>query len=150
MNKVHKVSLLRRFAAILYDLLLVVAILLIASLPWVMLGVKPGQPSYVFYVIFIYSLIIFYFAWFWTHGGQTLGMKAWHIRVVSTTYQTIGWRAALLRAIFSFVSFALLGIGFWHAWFDARGRCWHDIVSRSQLINVPSVANKNPALKKTH
>lgn len=143
-----RVSLVRRFAAILYDLLLVIAILLIASLPWVMFGVERGQPAYIAYTIFIYSLIILYFAWFWTHGGQTLGMKAWKIRVVNQQQQAISWPFALLRAVSAFVSLVLLGMGFWYALFDSRRRGWHDIISRSQLINVPSATEKAQSLKK--
>ncbi len=38
-----------------------------------------------------------YFGWFWTHGGQTLAMKTWRIRVIGLDGQTITWRRALVR-----------------------------------------------------
>lgn len=38
-----------------------------------------------------------YFGWFWTHGGQTLAMKTWHIRVVDKHGAPLSWPRALLR-----------------------------------------------------
>jgi uncharacterized RDD family membrane protein YckC len=40
-----------------------------------------------------------YFCWFWTHGGQTLAMKTWRIRIVAGDGQPLGWRRALLRYV---------------------------------------------------
>ncbi len=38
-----------------------------------------------------------YFVWFWTHGGQTLAMKTWRIRVVDKHGVSVSWARALLR-----------------------------------------------------
>ncbi len=38
-----------------------------------------------------------YFGWFWTHGGQTLAMKTWRVRVVGRDGRALGWPRALLR-----------------------------------------------------
>ena len=40
-----------------------------------------------------------YFCWFWTHGGQTLAMKTWRIRVIGRDGQRLGWRRALIRYV---------------------------------------------------
>ena len=40
-----------------------------------------------------------YFGWFWTHGGQTLAMKTWRVRIVTREGQTIRWPRALLRYV---------------------------------------------------
>ncbi len=42
-----------------------------------------------------------YFGWFWTHGGQTLAMKTWRIRVVDRFGHAIGWKRALVRYVFA-------------------------------------------------
>lgn len=38
-----------------------------------------------------------YFVWLWTHGGQTLAMKTWRIRVVDKQGASLTWARALLR-----------------------------------------------------
>jgi uncharacterized RDD family membrane protein YckC len=47
--------------------------------------------SYLLLVCFLF------FGWFWTHGGQTLGMRAWKIRLQRTDGEGLGWWQALLR-----------------------------------------------------
>ncbi|WP_220808936.1 RDD family protein [Noviherbaspirillum aridicola] len=38
-----------------------------------------------------------YFVWFWTHGGQTLAMKTWHVRLVAADGGPVGIGRALYR-----------------------------------------------------
>lgn len=38
-----------------------------------------------------------YFVYFWTHGGQTLPMKTWRLKVVQGSGEPISIRRALLR-----------------------------------------------------
>ena len=144
----NNVGLPRRLGAILYDMLLLLAILLVASLPWVISGIHQGQAGYIFYVMFTYTLIPIYYTGFWACGGQTLGMKTWKIRVVDLGGNSIGWRVSLLRMVYAIVSTAAFGIGFIYAFFDKQNRTWHDILSKSLLISVSSSANKNPPTKK--
>jgi len=132
----NNVGLLRRLAAILYDLLLLLAILLIASLPWTISGIQQGQDGYTIYVIFIYTLIPLYYIGFWASSGQTLGMKTWKICVVDLNGERIGWSQALWRMIYAILSTVVFGLGFIHALFDKQNRTWHDILSQSRLISV--------------
>ena len=77
-------GLARRFAAIFYDAVLLIGILVLASLIVVApLRITYGHPWYPLYVIYVYSVAFVFFGWFWTHGGQTLGMKTWGIRIVA-------------------------------------------------------------------
>lgn len=42
----------------------------------------------------LFVVLGLYFAWFWTHGGQTLAMKTWRIRLVSRDGNALSpWRA---------------------------------------------------------
>jgi uncharacterized RDD family membrane protein YckC len=45
----------------------------------------------------IVLVVALYFVWFWTHGGQTLPMKTWHLRIVDRALQPLSIRRALLR-----------------------------------------------------
>lgn len=137
-------GLARRLAAIAYDTILVVAVLLIASLPWAVAGVTPRHALYPLHVACVYMLAVFYFAWFWTHGGQTPGMKIWRICVVGDDGRSIGWRAALVRSAAALLSWAPLGGGFIWAIFDRRRLAWHDRLSKSRIIRIrraPKVAH---------
>ena len=142
------VALPRRLAAIVYDLVLLLAILLVASLPWVISGIQQGQAGYTLYVIFIYTLIPLYYIGFWAYNGQTLGMKTWKIRVVNLSGDPIGWSKSLWRMIYAILSTIVFGLGFVHSIFDRQNRTWHDILSQSQLISVLPSADKNPVTKK--
>ena len=44
-----------------------------------------------------------YFLWFWTHGGQTLAMKTWHVRLESLSGGAISLRQALARFLLSWL-----------------------------------------------
>lgn len=75
-----------------------------------------------------------FFGWFWTHGGQTLGMRAWKIRAVGIAGQPLNWRQALIRSFVAMLGAAVFGLGFLWMLVDSRRRCWQDIASDSQVI----------------
>ncbi len=54
---------------------------------------------------FLFLVIGIYFVWFWSHGGQTVAMKAWHIRVVDSAGKPISQARALLRYLVSYLWF---------------------------------------------
>jgi uncharacterized RDD family membrane protein YckC len=91
-------SLLRRLGAIVYDTLLLFAILFVATALVLPLtggtAVPAGQPLFSLYIL---AICFLFYAWFWTHGGQTLGMRAWKLRLQQHTGEAITWRQALLR-----------------------------------------------------
>jgi len=131
---VRGVGLARRAAAMFYDALFVFAVLALASLPWSIAGITPEHPLYPVYAAFLYALIAAYFTWFWTHGGQTPGMKTWKIRVVADGGGNVNWRTALLRFAAAMLSLAALGLGFVAALFSSERLAWHDRLSASRLV----------------
>jgi uncharacterized RDD family membrane protein YckC len=46
-----------------------------------------------------FAVLGLYFVWFWRHGGQTLAMKTWHIRLVKENGERVGLTQALLRYV---------------------------------------------------
>jgi uncharacterized RDD family membrane protein YckC len=77
-----------------------------------------------------------YFTFSWARGGQTIGMRAWRTRVVSTDGRDLPWPRALLRFALALVSMLALGLGFAWCLFDRRRRSWHDIIARSELVRL--------------
>ncbi len=127
-------GLLRRLAAGVYDALLLLALLMIASVPVVaLLGapVPPGSWAYQFAVLLLVGA---FFAGFWSHGGQTLGMRAWRLKVTATGGAPLSLRAAVIRYLGALVSLAALGIGFIWMLFDPDGLTWHDRWSHSRVV----------------
>lgn len=45
----------------------------------------------------LFLIIGFYFVWFWTHGGQTLAMKTWRLRLVAGNDAKVGIKRATAR-----------------------------------------------------
>lgn len=92
----------RRVGAMVYDVLLLFAVLVVASA--LTLPFRGGKGATQFewgMMLYIFSVIFVFFAWFWTHGGQTLGMRAWHIKLERINHTTIDWRTALYRYLLS-------------------------------------------------
>jgi len=70
----------------------------------------------------------------WSRGGQTIGMRAWRLRVVGADDAPLRWPRALLRFVVGLISLAALGIGFLWGLFDSQKRTWHDIAAGTLLV----------------
>jgi len=140
----------RRLAAIFYDALLCVALLMVTTfiykLIWMAFvgearlrqlsetGALDGDP--LLSTILLFALFAF-FAKFWTHAGQTLGMQVWGIRVQNPDGTGISLWQALLRFVVAIASWLCVGLGFLWSLFDKQKRSWHDMYSETQLVRVP-------------
>jgi uncharacterized RDD family membrane protein YckC len=132
---------MRRLGALLYDGLLVIAILMIAAaIATIVSKVTSGSSEpykthvWLFRAWLLLCVFVF-FAWFWTHGGQTLGMRAWKLRLQQADGSNIGWLQAVLR----FVSACLtLGLGLLWVLVDQRKRSLYDRISHSEVVLVES------------
>jgi len=133
-------SLLRRLAAILYDALLLFGLLIVASAIIVIpMDGPPGSTLGIgTFRAFLIGIAFLFLGWFWTHGGQTLGMRAWRLRVVRRgSGQALDWSHAAYRFGAAILSWAFLGIGFFWMVIDRDRLTWHDRLSDSELILLP-------------
>ena len=69
----------------------------------------------------------------WRRGGQTLGARAWRLRVVAASGGSATARAAWLRYAVGGVSLLAGGLGFWWAWIDRDRLTWHDRISGTRM-----------------
>ncbi len=131
-------SLPRRMAAIVYDCLLLWGILFLAGLPLPIVPEHVREHWVVQTLIQVYllSTCLVFFGWFWTHGGQTLGMRAWQLRVVGADGASVTWRSAVIRFFSAMLSWAALGLGFWWVLIDRQKLAWHDHLSGTRLIRL--------------
>jgi uncharacterized RDD family membrane protein YckC len=131
-------GLMRRLAAMLYDALVLLALEILATFLVLPLAeddaFAPGNTLYRAYLLLVALL---FFCWFWTHGGQTLGMRAWHLRVVNRDGGALDWRQSILRFFAAIGSALPLGLGYLWILFDRDQASWHDRLSRSQVVFRP-------------
>jgi uncharacterized RDD family membrane protein YckC len=134
-GSISKPSFLRRLTAIIYDLLLLIALLFVATA--LLLPLNGGEAftaQQFFFPLYLLLVSFFFYAWFWTHGGQTLGLRAWNMKVLTLDKKPINWKQALLRFITAIVSWGFFGLGFWWVLIDKNRRSWHDNLSKTALF----------------
>lgn len=131
-------GLLRRLAAIFYDAWLIAALWLLgAGIDAALrsaLGGTPGQGSHWLLQLYLLAAPVAFYSWFWIHGGQTLGMRAWRLRLVSADGGPVTLRQALLRCAAALLSWAVLGLGYWWILFDPDKAAWHDRLSGTFVV----------------
>lgn len=129
----------RRLAAGIYDVLLLAGVLFVAGLP---LPLLPGdwlasEAGRWALRAYLGATSLAFFGWFWVHGGQTLGMRAWRLRVVRDDGQCLRWRDAVARFAALVVALLPLGLGVLWAGVDPQRRGWHDRLSGTSVVLLP-------------
>lgn len=169
-------GLLRRVGAIISDSLVVFGLLALSTLivfaPVLnLLGKRamvPSEVGWIWFSIYLLTLLAVwfgFFGYFWTRSGQTIGMRAWHIRIESASGALVTWKQALIRWLAAglpwlpcllFLTAAeqlasitlkylgqgllLLGVVAWLAlYIDPLRRTWHDRISRTRVITLPKL-----------
>lgn len=73
-------------------------------------------------------------------GGQTLGMRAWRLRLVDARGAPPGRAEAWKRAAWSLLQVMPLGIGLLPAVFDAQRRTLADRICATRVLRLPRAA----------
>jgi uncharacterized RDD family membrane protein YckC len=127
----------RRFAALFYDALLLTAVLWCAGLPFAAieqyLGVAHVRAIYQLYLTLVAGV---YFTWQWVHGGATLAMKTWHLKLVSCAGDALTRRQAIVRYLAAFGSLAFFGIGFLWPLLDRNRAFLHDRLAGTRIVRT--------------
>jgi uncharacterized RDD family membrane protein YckC len=137
-------GLLRRFAAIAYDALLVAALLFLATIPFIALrggeAVEIGDNA--IYRAVLALVVYAFFVGFWTRPGRTLGMQSWGLQLETTDGQRPSIGRASVRFLAALLSWAPAGLGFlWQLW-DPDRLTWHDRISGTRIVHYPKAGNK--------
>lgn len=114
----------RRLGGLIYDYLLAFAVFALAHFAGFLLlavinayqpALSAGYPDLasfisdsLLYKLYLLLVVTLFFLWFWTHGGQTLGMRAWRLKIQNPDGSRLRWRQAVLRALVGFGGFATL------------------------------------------
>jgi uncharacterized RDD family membrane protein YckC len=128
-------GLFRRLLIMLYDGVIIVALLMLATVFAMLAGTgnhtAMQDPFYTAYLILVWFA---YLAWCWHNGGMTLGMRAWHVCITDETGRRPGWGWCVIRFLTSILSAAPAGLGFFWSLIDSEKRTWHDKASRTRLL----------------
>lgn len=146
-SQAQKPSIFRRLGALLYDVVLLIGVLMLANaLIVIPYGVITGHQVYDSFVplllmrLYLVAVIGAFYIYFWTHGGQTLGMRAWRIRVIAEDGGELCTGRAFERFMWSVVSFVPAGIGLWMSLFNRDGLALHDRRSHSRVVMLEKAA----------
>jgi len=99
-------GLMRRMASFIYEGVILFGVVMIAGYLYSTLTQQRhalqgqwGLRAFLFLVLGIY------FVWFWSRSGQTVAMKAWHVRLVDTQGRAVTQPRALCRYLLSWLWF---------------------------------------------
>ena len=128
-------GILRRLGAIFYDALLLIALVFVATAAITLPFGNPSGAGLLVFQFFIFEIIpLIFFTFFWAWGGQTLGMRAWRLKLVRMDGGKVGWPEALKRHFASLLSLLAGGLGFVWILFDPQKLAWHDRLSDTRLV----------------
>lgn len=114
----------------LYETLVLGAVIFIAALIFIVLRNPQAPGAMPFFQAYLLLVMLGYFSWFWTHGGQTVAMRAWRFRVERADGQPMNFMHACLRFALAW----FLPISIVWAWFDRDKQFLHDRLARTRLV----------------
>ena len=128
----------KRIFSLVYDSLLILGIIFSLTLLLVFLnGGAPENGGFIYLLqlfVTIFSGPIFY-SYFWlVNDGQTVGMQAWKIKLISEEKLTI--RICLLRCAFSTFSFLFFGLGYLYIFFNEEKKSLADLATKTRIAKI--------------
>lgn len=153
----ERAGFVRRLLAMIYDTLVATAVGMCAAMVMIVTLVvmlKNGaldlqgyaEPADLIQASFGYKLLIQtwvglwiagFFLWFWRRGGQTLGMRAWRLRIYSTVEEPMTWPRLFIRLVAS-----LGGLGTLLVLFDFKNKqSLQDRLAKTEVLKLTKEAN---------
>lgn len=132
-------GLLRRISAMLYDALLCLALMFLATLPFIALrGGDPVEANENMIYRAVLAIVLYaFFVGFWTRSGRTLGMQSWRLQLETRDGDPPSLNVASIRFFAALLSWAACGLGFiWQLW-DKDKLTWHDRISKTRIVYYP-------------
>ena len=128
-------GLLRRLASLCYEILLLAAILLVGGA--IFLVLSDGLDSLLarpLLQVYLLALTATYFVYCWTHGGQTLPMRTWRIRLVAASGHAVSLGMGVRRYLYALIGCAACGLGYAWALVDPDRQFLHDRLAGTRIV----------------
>ncbi|MCY4128939.1 MAG: RDD family protein [Gammaproteobacteria bacterium] len=138
MSSSQPAGFLVRIMAMIYDALVVLGIWVFTIVILVTVSGDAVVGAWVQSLLFV-ELFAF-FAYFWIRRGQTIGMLAWRLRIVSAEPMTL--RKVLMRFVGALLGSVCLFVGYLWILIDTERRSWSDLLSDSQVVRDPKPPKK--------
>lgn len=134
-----------RVLAVLYDVMPLAALwFATAAVGLLLRGGQPVTPNTPAAWLEFAAMLLTSFGYLgisWRRGGQTLGMRAWRLRVVDQDGSGAGsWGQLAIRFVVAGFSLLAFGLGFAWSLLDPERRTWHDLASGTVLVRLPKAA----------
>jgi uncharacterized RDD family membrane protein YckC len=131
----------RRFAALVYDSLLIAALLLVYTAVIVLArggAVTRGNAGIGWYAYCAGEIVVIggYYVINWVRSGQTLGMRAWRLRAVDASGKPLGPAPAALRFLCGFLAWTPAALGVLWLYLDPEHLALHDRLSRTRVLHL--------------
>jgi uncharacterized RDD family membrane protein YckC len=108
-------SLWRRMCCFVYEGVLLFGVVMIAG--WLFSTLTQQRHALALrheLQFFLFLVLGVYFIWFWSHGGQTVAMKTWHVRILTSEGKPVSEYRSALRYLLSWVwMLPGLAVGWW-------------------------------------
>ena len=159
------VGLIKRAVVMIYDGLLLFGVTLVGyGVVYLVLQLLPASFEAslfgkIFKILYLLTITFIFYGWFWTHGGQTLGMKVWNLFLINQTGKFIGWWTAAARYCAAAISwgaiagilyfmtierwYLAIGLGFVWSLIDKYNLTWHDIFTSTRIVQLPKNNKSN-------
>ena len=127
----------RRLLSLIYESVLLAALIMAAALPVVILtaGWRPIIARTALQA-FLIAICGFYFVWQWTRAGQTLAMKTWRLKLVTNSGGALAPARACIRYLLALAGTLLCGFGFLWALADREQKFLHDRLAGTTIIDT--------------
>ena len=148
----------RRFASLIYDTLVVIAFAMLTTVLYLLaiqalisldiltIGDAEDVSAYIQNSPLLYGIrsallvlvSVAFFSYFWAKSGQTIGMRAWRLKVQTSEGNLISWPQSIVRSLS-----ALLGLGNLVVLIDFKNKkALQDYVSKTEVITLTKEENK--------
>ena len=138
-----------------YEALLLAAVLFVAAFLFVSLTQYPSRAPVLrpVFQLFLITVYVAYFLWFWLHGGQTLAMKTWGVQLVAAKSARLTLGRATLRLALATIGLSLGGASILWALIDPERQFLHDRLAGTRLLRrinavLPGTSRQAPGTEK--
>ena len=127
----------RFFALFLDNLIVGIPLVIILGIIAAVVGKNGSGIILIVYALAIIAAV-YYFVYFWTKDGQTLGSRALNIRVVKTDGSQLTAGGAIIRYVGFIVDSIIFGLPIGYIWaaFDPQKQAWHDKMAGTIVVKT--------------